>query len=210
VARCNATHDSICERTTHPMAVISVWQRFRSFVDGETFFTFAMVYASSLPKAQLARVCDSVQCVECFQGMCPSPASSARLFGPVYELGLEIFADVRRLKESVDALAKTEFLLEIAQTTMAKLSEAKFSVETKVEYKIVCPDGESWDGKMCVAPSGNVRTWLGLGIVSVVLIVAGLYGLRQQKRGDAATAEEAAEILKCMDVDCGHDGGGDD
>jgi hypothetical protein len=42
--------------------------------------------------------------------------------------------------------------------------------------------------------------------VSVVLIVAGLYGLRQQKRGDAATAEEAAEILKCMDVDCGHDG----
>ena len=212
-ARCNATHDSVCEKTTHPLAIISVWQRFKAFVDGNAFVMFAMVYASSLPKAQLRRACDTTQCVECFQGICPAPVVT-RLYGPVYELTMEMQStDVHRLKESVDALAKTEFLLEIARTTMAKLSDVQFSLETKVEYRIVCPEGSVWDGKLCAAPvSGSSRTWAGLAVTSVVLIAVGSYGLYQRrksggKRSSAGTVEEVAEIMKCLDDDAGGDAG---
>ena len=42
---------------------------------------------------------------------------------------------------------------------MAKLSDVQFSLETKVDYRIVCPEGSVWDGKMCAAPvSGSSRT----------------------------------------------------
>ena len=201
MARCNATHNSICEKTTRPLAILSVWQWFKVFVDGDMFAMFAMVYSSSLPKAQLQRACDSSHCVECFQGICPMPVGT-NLYGPMYELTMEIQADVHRLKESMDALTKTDFLLDIARTTMTKLSESQFTVETKVDYRIVCPEGSQWDGKMCVA-STNSRTWTGLAVTSVVLIAVGLYGLNKRRRMDTGSSveEEAAQILKCIDED---------
>lgn len=57
VARCNATHDSVCEATPYALAVITLVQRYRTMASGEVFAMFALVFASSIPKAQLVRVC---------------------------------------------------------------------------------------------------------------------------------------------------------
>jgi hypothetical protein len=51
-ARCNRTQDSECARTTAPLAVVTILQEFRTEVDGEIFTMFAMILASTLPRAR--------------------------------------------------------------------------------------------------------------------------------------------------------------
>ncbi len=60
-SRCNSTHDSVCERTVAPLGVLSVYQQYTTHrIDGPVFGTFALLYAASIPRAQLLRVCDKV------------------------------------------------------------------------------------------------------------------------------------------------------
>ena len=198
VGRCNATHDSLCERVTHPMAVIRVWQQFRTSVDGETFLMFGMVLASSVPKAQLVKVCDIKNCVRCFQGMCPAAGSAKGIYGPVYDLVMEIRTDVVKLSESIKSLSQTEYLRETARTTMAKLTDMPFNVYTKVEHQVVCPDDAAWNGRLCVYPTN--RTWMGLAVVSVVLLGAGVVGLNR-KRWPAWARMEAVKAATSVDGD---------
>jgi NADH:ubiquinone oxidoreductase subunit K len=162
------------------MAVIDIWQQFRTFVDGDVFVIFAMVLASSIPKTQLVKVCDVKNCVRCFQGLCPSVGSAKELFGPVYEVSMEIQTDVMGLSSSIESLTQTQYLNGVAQTTMAKLTEGQFEMFSRVEFRVICPENAVWDGKMCQSPTN--RTWVGLGIVSVVLIGVGLIGLNKKRR----------------------------
>jgi hypothetical protein len=183
-ARCNATHDSQCERTTAPLAVISVHQEYRTQqIDGDTFGAFAMVYASALPRAQLQSVCTERMCVDCFQGVCP--VGRMRLLGgPVYRLTIEIRSEVNRLFQNVDALSNSAFLLETAKLTMRKLAgdEVSFAAYTRVDHTVICPDdGAVWDGSECAVPRDEATSWavwasLLLGIGGV--ISAAVYGSR--------------------------------
>jgi hypothetical protein len=196
VGRCNATHDSLCERTAYPLAVIDIWQQYRTFVDGETFLMFAMVLASSIPKTQLAKVCDDKGCVRCFQGLCPATGSVKMLFGPVYEVSMEIRTDVVGLSAGIESLTQSKYLESVAHATMAKITDAQFSLQSRVEHRVICPDGAAWDGKTCQFPAN--RTWLGLGIVSAVLIVIGVVGMHRETRNWALSMETVKEIT---DVD---------
>jgi len=184
-ARCNATHDSVCERTTAPLAVITVHQEYRTRLDGDTFGAFAMVYASALPRAQLQSVCDERRCVDCFQGVCP--VRRMRLLGgPVYRVTVEIRSEAHRLFQNVEALSNSAFLLETAKLTMRKLAgdEAAFTAYTRVEHVVICPDeGAVWDGGDCVAPRDPATSWavwagLALGVGGVVAVAA--YGGRRR------------------------------
>ena len=179
VGRCNETHDSVCEKATHPTAVIEVWQQFRTPIEGETFLMFAMVLASSLPKTQLVKACDVKGCVRCFQGLCPAAGSVGKLNGPVYDLFMETRTDVHKLSESIESLTQTEYLLDVAKTTMAKLTELPFTAYTRVEHRVICPDDAAWNGRECVFPTN--RSWVGLAVVSGVLLCAGLVGSSRQK-----------------------------
>ena len=195
LSRCNATQDSVCEKTAYPLAVIDIWQQFRSYIDGEMFLMFAMVLASSIPKTQLVKVCDMKGCVRCFQGMCPAAGSARMLLGPVYEISMEIRTDVTGLSTSIESLTQSKYLDTVAQTTMAKLTDAQFSVYSRVEHRVICPDGAVWDGKMCQYPTN--RTWVGLGIVSVVLIVIGVVGMNRKRRDwvfSMETVKQATDI----------------
>jgi hypothetical protein len=182
----------VCEKTVYPMAVIDIWQQYRTFVDGEVFLMFAMVLASSIPKTQLVKVCDIKGCVRCFQGLCPAVGSVRMLFGPVYEVSMEIRTDVVGLSAGIESLTQSKYLEGVAHTTMLKFTEAQFSVYARVEHRVICPDKAAWDGKMCQFPTN--RTWVGLGIVSVVLIVIGVIGMNKKRRDWVFSMETVKEI----------------
>jgi len=171
VSRCNATHDSVCEKTALPLAVITLYQHYKTEVDGETFAMFAMVYASSLPKAQLLRVCDELECVQCFQGVCPV-SKMPRLGGPKFSIVIEIRAYTTRLFQNVESLSSSNFLQEQAKTTMAKITDAPFTSITRVEQAVICPGGADWDGGMCIPKpeSNSARTWLGVSVVLMCML----------------------------------------
>lgn len=90
-ARCNATHDSVCERTTLPLVVARIEQEFKTSIDPDRFGTFAAVYSASLPRGRLMSVCDGAgHCVKCFQGLCPK---LSRLEAGTYKVRLEVRLD---------------------------------------------------------------------------------------------------------------------
>ncbi len=180
--RCNATHNSVCEKAVAPLAVITIFQEFKTRVDGETFGMFGMVYATSLPKAQLLRVCNIQDvCMQCFQGACPVSSFRA-LSGPEYRIAIEIRSDASRLTQNLEALTHTAFLMETAKRAMAKVTPIPFVAFSRVEHTVICPDGGAWNGVDCrearesVAPS---RTWLGLLVCLFAVTMCSLYGARR-------------------------------
>ena len=183
LSRCNATHDSACEPTRSALAVITVRQDYRTAVDGETFGLFAMVLASSLPRAQLLRVCGfAARCVDCFQGVCPAHRMRA-LSGPAYSIALELRSEAGRLSGHIDTLTQTPYLLDAAKTAMRKFTETPFTVtRSTVEHTVICANGATWDGSQC-ARGAVGRTWLGLamGVIGVSIMVGvARYGGRKK------------------------------
>jgi hypothetical protein len=192
VARCNATHDSVCESAQYALAVITLTQYYRTIASGETFAMFALVLASSIPKSQLVRVCgseDRASCVECFQGQCPM-SKMKRLMpgsGHNYELEIEIRPNAIRLSTNVESLTQSTYLPELAKTTMLKLTDLPFTLRTRVEHRILCPNESEWNGGECVAPVSTYasRTWLGAGLSVVGLALGLAYGSRKRRGGDS-------------------------
>ena len=175
-ARCNRTHDSVCDTATFPFAVITVRQRYGTMMAGDLFRLYSLVYASSIPRAQVDKFCDSVRCVECFQGMCPA---GGVLNPATYEMVMVLSMDVSRLENAIETMTQTDYLAQTAITAMTKLSEEPFTVVSSVEHAVVCPDNETWNGQSCI--SGKSRTWLGLAVAAVLLATLGACGYRQQK-----------------------------
>lgn len=198
VARCNATHDSVCEAAPYALAVITITQYYRTIASGDTFAMFALVFASSIPKVQLVRVCGA-SCVECFQGQCPM-AKMKRLMpssGNNYELEIEIRPNAVRLTANIESLTQSAYLPELAKTTMLKLTDLPFTLRTRIAHRIICPDEAEWDGGECVAPisTNAARTWLGLGLAVVVLL--GAYGSMKRRGGsDAVRWEKVSELTE--------------
>ena len=188
-ARCNRTHDSVCDTTTFPFAVITVRQRYGTMIGGDLFRLYSLVYASSIPRAQVDRLCDAARCVECFQGMCP-PGGALRPAN--YELALVLSMDVGRLSNAVETLTQTDYLHQAGITAMSKLTEEPFTLISSVEHTVVCPQNESWNGQSCV--SGKSRTWLGLAVAGVLLATLGACGYRQQK-ARWARVSQVAEVV---------------
>jgi hypothetical protein len=195
VARCNATHDSVCEATPYPLAVVTLTQYYKTQVDGETFAMFAMVLASTLPKAQLLKVCGGGEprCVHCFQGQCPvARMKRVIMLGSekMYEIVIEIRSAAARLSTNVESLTQSSFLPELAKTTMSKLTDAPFALRSRVDHVVICPDEAEWNGGECVAPisTNAARTWLGLGVSIVLLALLGAY------RGGRRAAQDKVPV----------------
>lgn len=188
VARCNATHDSVCEATPYALAVMTLTQYYKTLVDGETFAMFAMVLASSLPKAQLMKVCGGGEprCVHCFQGQCPVARLKRVIVPPppgaAYEIVIEIRSNAARLSTNVESLTQSAFLPEQAKTTMSKLTDLPFALRSRVDHAVICPDAAEWNGGECVPPitDNAARTWLGLGVSAVLLVLIGAYRGRRR------------------------------
>jgi hypothetical protein len=186
-ARCNATHDSVCEATPYALAILTLTQYYKTQVDGETFAMFAMVLASSLPKAQLIKACGGGEprCVHCFQGQCPIARMkriAAPAHGGTYELVVEIRSNAVRLSTNIESLTQSTFLPELAKTTMSKLTDLPFALRSRIEHSVLCPGAAEWNGSECVPPvaTNSARTWLGLGVSIVILALIAAY--RQRKR----------------------------
>jgi hypothetical protein len=203
VARCNATHDSVCELTPYALAIITLTQYYHTEISGDAFAMFALVLASSLPKAQLIRVCSGVDgCVECFQGQCPMVKMKrlAQNKGHMYELAVEIRSNAVRLAVNVESLTQSAFLPELAKTTMSKLTDIPFTLRSSVEHSVVCPDSATWNGGECVAASvssDSTRTWLGLGVSAAMLVLIAVCRGRQKWNEESkitwARVEEVTE-----------------
>ena len=188
VARCNATHDSVCEATPYALAVLTLTQYYKTIVDGETFAMFAMVLASSLPKAQLVKVCGGGEprCVHCFQGQCPVARLKRVIVTPppggAFEIVVEIRSNAARLSANVESLTQSSFLSEQAKTTMSKLTDLPFALRSIVDHAVICPDAAEWNGGECMPPTTNndARTWLGLGVSAALLVLIGVYRGRRR------------------------------
>ena len=62
---------------------------------------------------------------------------------------------------------------------MAKVTDTHFALVSNVEHTVICPEGATWDGQNCVAPTS--RSWMGLCMASVLLVTLGACGYRRQK-----------------------------
>jgi hypothetical protein len=178
VARCNATHDSVCEATPFALAIVTLMQYYHTQASGDTFAMFALVLASSIPKAQLVRVCSAADaCVRCFQGQCPMAIMKRLKWSRSYELEIEIRSDAVRLASNVESLTQSAFLPGLAKTAMAKLTDLPFTLRSHIEHTVLCPAEAGWDGSECIVqPRSNVaRTWLGLGVSIVLLALIALW-----------------------------------
>ena len=180
--RCNATHDSVCEKAIAPLAVNTVFQEFKTRVDGDTFRMFVMIYTTALPKAQPLRVCNTQDiCMQCFQGACPSFRA---LSGPEYRVAIEIRSDASRLTQNLEALTHTAFLMEAAKRAMAKVTPIPFVAFSRVEHTVICPGGGKWNGADCrVAKESEApsRTWVGLLVCLVAVTMCSLCGARRRE-----------------------------
>jgi hypothetical protein len=202
VARCNQTHDSVCAQTTVPLAVMTIVQDFRTEVDGEIFTMFAMIMASTLPKARLMHICGGGVCLECFQGVCPVQRMKQQLYGPLYKTGIEARFNANKLYQNIESLMHSTFLAEVSQATMRKLTDTPFTMTSRVTHEVICPDGLTWDARLmvCYRPSDSQaaqpRTWLGLLLGISILVGVALYGGRNKIRsrlGWAKVEEEEVE-----------------
>jgi hypothetical protein len=174
----------VCERTTVPLGVLSVFQQYTTdYVDGEMFGTFALLYVASIPKAQLLRVCDKDQCIQCFQGLCP--ARMRRLNGPGYELAFEVRTFASRIDDNLETLNRPTFLSEHAKTTMRKLTPEPFLFFSRIEHSTICPQGLVWDKVSCRERRNGSReqqrSWLGLGLSALILTALAILGWNGRK-----------------------------
>ena len=188
VARCNQTHDSVCARTTVPLAVVTILQDFQTEVDGEIFTMFAMILASTLPRARLLHICGGTTCIGCFQGVCPVQRMKRQLNGPLYRTAIESRFNANKLYQNLEGLMQSNFLFKTAETTMRKLTDVPFTASSRVEHEVVCPEAMVWDPRMamCYRPSdaqgGSPRTWLGLLLGISILAGVAVYGGRDKIR----------------------------
>ena len=183
-SRCNKTHNSVCEPTTIPLGVLNVFQQYTAEnVNGEMFGTFALLYVASIPKAQLLRVCDKDQCVQCFQGICPTRMHL--LGGPGFELAFEVRTLSSRLDDNLESLNRPAYLSELAKATMRKLTLGEFLFSSRIEHSIICPNGLVWDKTACFQKHSKnrdqQRSWLGLGVSALIIVVLGLLGWNGRK-----------------------------
>ena len=186
-ARCNRTQDSECARTTAPLAVVTILQEFRTEVDGEIFTMFAMILASTLPRARLLHICGGSACIECFQGVCPVQHMKRRLGGPLYRTAIESRFNADMLYQNLESLEESNFLTRAAETTMRKLIDIPFTVASRVEHEVICPDDGVWDKRLgaCYRPSDaqqTPRTWLGLLFGVAIMAGVAVYGGRERIR----------------------------
>ena len=185
VSRCNSTKDSVCALTTVALAVVTVYQNFKTALDGETFTMFAMIFASTLPKARLLSICSQDICLECFQGVCPVQRMKSRLYGPVYQLTIEARFNAVKLYQNLEVLSQTNFLVETATATMRKLTDIPFETDSHVQHEVICPQGLVWDKRLAVCYTASdssptsPRTWVGLVIGICMLLAIGVYGGRR-------------------------------
>jgi len=202
VLRCNQTHDSVCTETAAPLAVVTILQDFRAEVDGEVFTMFAMILASTLPKARLMHVCGGGVCLDCFQGVCPVQRMKKQLYGPMYRTGIESRFHAARLHQNLETFTHSDFLAETSRATMRKLTDAPFTMTSRVVHEVICPGDQVWDPRAMVchrpsdAPLGSPRTWLGLLLGISILGGVALYGGRERIRtrlGWAKVEESAGE-----------------
>ena len=182
-ARCNRTHNSVCERTSAPLGVLNVFQQYTvaaNVVDGEMFGTFALLYVASIPKAQLLRVCDKDRCVQCFQGLCPDSTRMRRLYGPGFELAFEVRSFSSRIDESLEVLNRPAYLSELAKATMRKLTPVEFLFFSRIEHSTICPQGLVWDRMACREPPHKKdplqRSWVGLGAAVLLVLTLAIMG----------------------------------
>ena len=198
-SRCNSTHNSVCDQTLVPLGVLNVFQQYTMLaesgntedtIDGETFGTFALLYVASIPKAQLLRVCDKDQCVQCFQGMCPDAARTMRkLYGPGYEITFEVRTFASRMDDNIESLNRPAYLSELAKTTMQKLTENEFIFFSRIEHSVICPFGLFWDKiANCrerydsdIEQRYPTRSWVGLGLSILILISLSILGWNSRK-----------------------------
>ena len=203
-SRCNSTHNSVCERALVPLGVLSVYQQYTTHqVDGELFGTFALLYVASIPKAQLLRVCDKDQCVQCFQGFCPESTRMRRLYGPGYELAFEVRNFASRIDDSVEYLNHPTHLSELAKTTMRKLTGEPFLFLSRVEHSVICPHGLLWDKTACRERSKEPqRSWGGLVLSVLILVTLAILGWNGRKLiGGCKNEEDVAVERESLVVD---------
>jgi hypothetical protein len=202
----------VCERTTVPLGVLSVFQQYTTdYVDGEMFGTFALLYVASIPKAQLLRVCDKDQCVQCFQGLCP--ARMRRLYGPGYELAFEVRTFASRIDDNLETLNRPTFLSEHAKTTMRKLTPEPFLFFSRIEHSTICPHGLVWDRVACRERRNSnrdaQRSFLGLAVSVLIIITLALMGWHGRQCAEGVrefccgqcTAEEEQLVVEEEEVE---------
>jgi len=172
-----------------PLAVVTILYDFQTEVDGEIFTMFAMILASTLPKARLLHICSGSVCLECFQGVCPVQRMKKLLYGPQYKMGVEARFNANKMQQNMEGLTQTNFLYTTAQNTMRKLTNLPLSGSSRVEFEVLCPEDMVWDPRMgvCYRPSdasqgGSPRTWLGLLLGIAILAGVGVYGGRHKIR----------------------------
>ena len=80
---------------------------------------------------------------------------------------------------------------------MAKLTDLPFTLRSRVEHRVLCPEEGEWNGGECVAPMSTnaARSWLGLGVSIVLLAMLGAYGGSRRREGKVtwARVEEVTE-----------------
>lgn len=182
VARCNQTHDSTCANTTAPLAVVKVFQEFKTEIDGELFSMFIHIMASSLPKCRILRICGGKECLRCFQGVCPS---RPRLYGPEFSSVIELRFDGHRMAHNMEAL-RSHFLLETAKTTMHKLTNMPFVVFSRIQEDVICPNGLTWDpvsAECFLLPEVSAaRTWAGLVFAICLVSTLSACSVKREQR----------------------------
>ena len=103
-----------------------------------------------------------------------------------YEIVVELRSHAGRLVSNVESLTQTPFLPELAKTTMSKLTATPFALHSRVEHTVICPEEAEWNGGECVPPlaTNAARTWLGLGVSVILLLVIGVYRTNRRTRLD--------------------------
>ena len=215
-SRCNSTHNSVCDQTLVPLGVLNVFQQYTMLsesgktedtIDGEIFATFALLYVASIPKAQLLRVCDKDQCVQCFQGICPDASRTMRkLYGPGYEIAFEVRTFASRMDDNIESLNRPAYLSELAKTTMQKLTENEFIFFSRIEHSMICPFGLYWDKITCrerySSDTGQQqRSWVGLGLSILILISLTILGWNGRRWMEAVLDRCRLRKKKVMELD---------
>jgi hypothetical protein len=173
----------VCLKTSVPLGVLDVYQQYTAQdIDGGVFGTFALLYVAEIPKAQLLRVCDKDQCVQCFQGLCPDATRMRRLSGPGFELAFEVRNFASRIGDSIELFNHPTYLRELAKTTMHKLTQSPFLFLSRVEHSVICPAGLVWDRAVCRERSKeSQRSLVGLVLSVLFLVIMAVLGWNGRK-----------------------------
>jgi hypothetical protein len=106
-----------------------------------------------------------------------------RLQGPGFELAFEVRTFSSRIDDNIESLNRPTFLSELAKSTMRKLTDREFLFFSRIEHSTICPAGLVWDKVACheKLSKDQQRSWLGLGLSSLILVAMGLLGWNGRK-----------------------------